>query len=177
MKKKLTKDFFNRSTARVAKELLGKFLVRKTGRKKIAGMITEVEVYDGFQDKASHAARGKTKRNAPMFERGGIWYVYFTYGMHWILNIVTREYGYPAAILIRGVYIEGAPYAKTNGPGKLTKWLRLDKTLNGKAASPKTGLWMEDRGSKIGKIFRSPRIGVEYAGIWKHKPWRFFIRP
>jgi len=112
MLKVLTHHFFNRPTLTVAKDLLGKFLVREvaptrrqSGRRRsvVAYMITEVEAYDGFKDKASHASRGETPRNAPMFGPAGHWYVYFTYGMHWMLNVVTREKGYPAAILIRGV--------------------------------------------------------------------------
>ena len=72
-------------------------------------MITEVEVYDGLRDRGSHAAHGKTQRNSPMFGRAGYWYVYFTYGMHWLLNVVTRERNYPAAILLRAVAIPPIP--------------------------------------------------------------------
>ncbi len=140
----------------------------------IARMITDVEAYDGFRDRASHASRGKTKRNFPMFGEAGRWYVYFTYGMHWMLNIVTREEGYPAAVLIRGV--EG-----TNGPARVTKYFHIDKKLNGKGADKSSGLWIEDRGIKSAswrkKIRRSPRIGVDYAGpVWAKKRYRFFIR-
>ena len=99
----LNKKFFERDTITVAKELLGKCLVRRIGKKKLRVIITEVEVYDGFRDKASHASRGKTKRNELMFGDAGHWYVYFTYGMHWMLNIVTRKKDYPAAVLIRGI--------------------------------------------------------------------------
>jgi DNA-3-methyladenine glycosylase len=171
----LNKKFFQQNTVVAAKKLLGKFLVRKIGKKEIAGIITDVEAYDGFEDQASHASWGKTKRNAPMFARGGIWYVYFTYGMHWMLNVVTRERGYPAAVLIRGVFIEGVPYEKTNGPAKFTKFLKIDKKLNGQNASRQSGLWIEDRGVNPKKVFKSPRIGVDYAGRWKHKLWRFYI--
>lgn len=174
MAQSLNKKFFHHTTDTVAKKLLGMFLVRKKYRKKIAGMITDVEVYDGFKDKASHASRGETARNAPMFAEGGVWYVYFTYGMHWMLNIVTRERGYPAAILIRGIRIEGVPYSKTNGPAKLTKFLRIDKRLNGKHAARLSGLWIEDRGMMPKKILKGKRIGVDYAGRWKHKLLRFY---
>ena len=114
MHKALHEDFFCRDTLIVAEELLGKFLVRKTPDGILAGMITEVEAYDGPLDKACHAHRGKTPRNAPMFGPGGFFYVYFVYGMHWMLNVVTGEAGDPAAVLIRG--IQG-----WDGPGKLTK--------------------------------------------------------
>lgn len=176
MKTILTKKFFHQNTLRVARALLGTFLVRKIGKKEIAGMITEVEAYDGFNDTASHASRGKTKRNQVMFQEGGKWYVYFTYGIHWMLNVVTREKEYPAAILIRGIIIDEIVQTKTNGPGKLTKFLHIDKHLNGKAANKKTGLWIEDRGYHPKKILQGPRIGVGYAGTWKDTPWRFFIQ-
>lgn len=102
----LNKTFFERqNTTRVARNLLGKVLVRRYRGKTSAYVITEVEAYDGPQDKASHAYRGKTARNAPMFGEAGCWYVYFVYGMYWMLNIVTGPKKYPAAILIRGAIL------------------------------------------------------------------------
>jgi DNA-3-methyladenine glycosylase len=170
MRKVLRQDFFNRPTLKVARELLGKFLVRKIGKETTALMIIDVEAYVGHNDKASHASRGKTARNAPMFGEAGHWYVYFTYGMHWMLNIVTERKDYPAAILIRGV-------AEISGPARITKFLKIDKKLNGKLASRKDGLWIEDRGIKISprQISKSKRIGVPYAGEWKDKLWRFSV--
>lgn len=164
------KRFFNRSTLAVSRELLGKYLVRRIGRREVARKITEVEAYVGFRDRASHASRGRTKRNAPMFGPAGHWYIYFTYGMHWMLNIVTERHGYPAAILIRGVQ-------SISGPARVTKFFRIDGRFNAKPALGKTGLWIEDRGVKINRraIHRSPRIGVDYAGPWKTKPWRWYI--
>lgn len=113
MRKVLTKKFFERNALKVAENLLGKFLCRsalggataKSLRRPTSTcyMITEVEAYDGFRDKASHAHRGRTLRNAPMFGEAGRWYVYFTYGMHWMLNIVIGPKDYPAAVLIRGL--------------------------------------------------------------------------
>ena len=166
----LRQDFFNRPTLKVASELLGKFLVRNIGGKTIALMITEVEAYTGHNDMASHAARGKTPRNAPMFGEAGYWYVYFTYGMHWMLNIVTEKKDYPAAILIRGV-------SGISGPARLTKFLHIDKKLNNHPASRESGLWIEDRGVKISprQISKSKRVGVDYAGVWKNKLWRLKI--
>ena len=134
----LNKKFFDRDTRVVAQELLGKFLIRKIKNKKVEVMITETEAYDGFKDKASHASRGKTIRTEVMFGHPGIFYVYLVYGMYYMLNVVTREHGYPAAVLIRGV-------KEYNGPGKLTKFLKIDKKLNNKKAIQKTGLWFEDR--------------------------------
>lgn len=171
MSRMLTASFFNRPVLIVAQELLGKYLVREVGRKTIALRITEVEAYDGLPDLASHANRGKTKRNEVMFGPAGCWYVYFTYGMHWMLNIVTGPKNYPAAVLIRGA-------GDISGPARLTKSLKIDEQLNGAMAEPKSGLWFEDRGMTIAPktIKRTPRIGVAYAGpIWSKKKYRFMI--
>ncbi|MEK7462873.1 MAG: DNA-3-methyladenine glycosylase [Patescibacteria group bacterium] len=193
MTKILRSNFFeDKNTAKIAKNLLGKFLVRKIGIKTVAYMITEAEAYCGSEDKASHAYKGKTKRNEPMFGSAGYWYIYLIYGMYQILNIVTGPKNYPAAILIRG--LEGACPAcpsevssrrrehsrrtAINGPGKLTKKLKINKFLNNKLAVPKNGLWIEDRGVKIKSkdIKKSARIGVDYAGpVWPKKKLRFFI--
>lgn len=137
----------------------------------MAYRLMETEAYDGFHDKASHAHRGKTARNEVMFREAGHIYVYFTYGMHWMFNIVTGKREYPAAVLVRGV--EGI-----SGPARLTKALRIDKRLNRKTLSKKAGLWIEDRGERVGKkdIGRSARVGVSYAGAWAKKPWRFYIK-
>ena len=146
--------------------------MRNLGGKNIACIITEVEAYDGLEDKASHASKGKTARNEPMFGSSGIFYIYLCYGMYWMLNIVTGPKDYPAAILIRGV--EGV-----SGPGKLTKHFHIDKRLNALRASPKAGLWFEDRGIIIIKntIKKTPRVGVAYAGaVWSKKPYRFLIQ-
>lgn len=169
MKKVLTQKFFNRPTLEVAKDLLGKFLVRKVSEKEIALVIVEVEAYDGFKDKSSHASRGKTLRNAVMFGPAGYFYVYFTYGMHWMLNVVTGEKDYPAAILIRGA-------GKISGPARLTKFMKIDKRLNGQKAGKKTGLWFESRDVQVNSkiIKRTSRIGVAYAGtVWANKNYRF----
>jgi len=168
----LRADFYQRPALVVARELLGKFLVvRKKNGRVVAKMITEVEAYDGIRDKASHASRGKTARNAAMFEAGGIWYVYFVYGMYEMLNVVVGRKDYPAALLIRGV--EGV-----HGPGKLTKTLGITRRFNGLPASRVTGLWIEDRGVRVPRsaIKTSPRIGVAYAGpVWSKKHYRFFL--
>jgi DNA-3-methyladenine glycosylase len=164
-------SFFDRPTAVVARELLGCFLVRKYRGEIERHMITETEAYDGFSDKASHASRGKTKRNEIMFRSAGHIYVYFTYGIHWMLNIVTGQRDYPAAILIRGV--EGM-----SGPARLTKKLHIDKTLNGKILGKTSGLWIErpQKNAPLFKVKRKERIGVQYAGtIWSNKKLRFIL--
>lgn len=166
----LGREFFDPPTLEVAKKLLGKFLVRKVGQRIISGMITETEAYIGLEDKASHASRGETPRNRIMFGRAARWYVYFTYGMHWMLNVVTERERYPAAVLIRAT-------DSVSGPGRLTKFFKIDKRLNGRPLNKKTGLWIEDRGVKIrrSRIKEGKRIGVEYAGKWKDKLWRFSL--
>lgn len=155
----------------MAQDLLGKFLVRKMGKEIVALPITEVEAYDGYNDLASHASRGITERNKIMFGPAGYFYVYFTYGMHWMLNIVTGPKNYPAAILIRGA-------GEIFGPARLTKFLKIDQALNGLPAEQKTGLWFENRGTTIAatKIKKTPRIGIHYAGpIWAKKKYRFVV--
>lgn len=171
MKKVLTKEFFERNALEVAEDLLGKYLVRKLGKKEIALRINEVEAYDGFEDKASHAHKGKTERNKVMFGDAGNWYAYLVYGMHNMLNVVMGGKDYPAAILIRGA-------GDIGGPGKLTKFLKIDRKINNKPALVKTGLWFEDRGELVDneKIKRTARIGVDYAGpIWAKKDYRFVL--
>lgn len=172
MKKVLGPKFFDRRTLTVAQDLLGKFLVRKIGKKEIAFEITETEGYFGFKDQASKARRGKTPGNTPMYAKAATIYVYFTYGMHWMLNIVTEREEYPAAVLIRGA-------GDVVGPGRLTKFLTIDKKLNGLSLSKKSGLWVEDRGVKIkpSEIKKTPRIGIAYAGEYVSKPWRFILPP
>ena len=164
----LDEKYFYGSAVKIAENLLGKYLVRSNGDGETALMINEVEAYDGFDDKASHASRGKTRRNEIMFARGGYFYVYFIYGIHWMLNVVVGEEDYPAAILIRGA-------GDINGPARLTKALKIDGKFNEKKAEPETGLWFEDRGVKVKKkdIIRTPRVGVDYAGpVWSKKPYR-----
>lgn len=173
----LTKKFFDRPTIKVAHELLGKALVRRYGKRKISAVITEVEAYDGHSDRASHASRGETSRNKVMFGEAGRFYVYFTYGMHWLVNIVTGPRGYPAAILLRSgkLKTENGKYKDIVGPARLTKYLKIDGKLNGKIAGQSAGLWFENKGIKIkpSKIARRKRVGVDYAGKWADKLYNF----
>lgn len=168
MKKVLRPAFFERSTLTVAKDLLGKYLVRRVGGREVALIITETEAYFGFDDKGSHAHRGRTERNTPMFGKAGAIYVYFTYGMHWMLNLVCGKPGFPAAVLIRGA-------GEVVGPARLTKFLKIDKRLNALPLGKKSGLWVEDRGVKLSPkhIKKTPRIGIPNRGVWTCKPWRF----
>lgn len=163
-------SFFNRPTLEVAPDLLGKFLVRKKGDELISLMINEVEAYCGEDDLACHARVGKTKRNAALYGPAGHFYMYFVYGMHWMLNIVTEKNGTAGGILIRGA-------GSISGPARLTKYLELSKEFYGLSASPKNGLWFEDRGTLIDpeSIVRTPRIGVGYAHEWAEVPYRFLL--
>lgn len=170
--KKISRHFYNQKTLKVAKELLGKFLIHKIGRQKLVGMITETEAYCGPNDLASHASRGRTPRTEIMFGEAGHAYIYLIYGMYYCFNIVTERKNYPAAVLIRGVKAKEA----INGPGKVCQYLKIDKKLNG-ADLTGSKLWVEDRGVQIKKsaIKRGKRIGVDYAGRYKDKKWRFYI--
>jgi len=167
MRKMLDKEFFDRPATAVAKDLLGKYLISPEG----SHMITETEAYVGPQDKACHSYKGRTARTEPMYDEPGTIYIYFTYGMHYMLNFVTGAKDYPAAVLIRGV--EGIV-----GPGRLTKALQIDKRFNHRPLRRITGLWVEDRGVIIRprEVLRTPRIGIDYAGEWKDKPYRFVLK-
>jgi DNA-3-methyladenine glycosylase len=163
----------SRATLAHAKSLLGKVLVRTIAGGETAHMITEVEAYIGESDLACHASRGITARTRILFGPPGHWYVYLIYGMHEMLNLVTGPDGWPSAILIRGVV--GA-----TGPGRVTRALAVNRSLNGRPASRESGLWIEDRGIRVSErhVSRTPRIGIDYAGpVWAAKPWRFVIDP
>lgn len=194
--RRLSRNFFARPTLIVARELLGKFLVRKIGRgkKEIAVMIAETEAYCGPNDLASHASRGRTKRTEVMFGPAGHAYVYLIYGMYYCFNIVTERDGYPAAVLIRNAIINTTNTGSKNGtiilprsygndskdlggPGKLCRYLDINKQLNQEDLISSKSLWLEDRGVKIkpSQIRQAKRIGVDYAGKYKDKPWRFVV--
>ncbi len=170
MGKRLKRTFFERSTLVVAKELLGKYLVRNIGEKTVAYKITETEAYHGPKDLASHASKGRTARTVVMFGPAGHAYIYLIYGMYHCFNIVTGPEGFPSAVLIRG--LEGE---KCEGPGKLCRALQIDKKINGIDLTTSVELWVEDRGDRVGRIRRGPRVGVDYAKEYKDKPWRFVL--
>ena len=182
---RLSKKFYNRKTLTVARELLGKYLVRRIGRKTIVGMITETEAYCGFRDLASHASKGLTPRTKTMFGPAGHAYVYMIYGMYHCLNIVTEKEGYPAAVLIRsvaindrqGTVVDGKKNKLLNGPGKVCREFKIDKKLNGVDMCRSGELWIEEHGGEIkpNQIKKGKRIGIDYAGKWKNKLWRFYI--
>jgi DNA-3-methyladenine glycosylase len=166
---RLSKDFYIRDVLLVAPELVGKHLVIKSPIDAISKfMITEVEAYRGPEDLACHASKGRTARTEIMFHEGGRLYVYFIYGMYWMLNIVSGSSNEPQAVLIRG--IEGY-----NGPGKLTGILGIDRSFYGEDIALSERIWIEDTGFKP-VLKTGPRIGIDYAGdYWKQVPWRFYL--
>jgi len=166
-------DFFDRPTLEVAPDLLGKFLCREMDGSTFRLRISEVEAYDGSEDKACHAHRGKTSRNEVMFGPAGRWYVYLCYGMHWMLNAVTGPVDFPAAVLLRGCL-------EVTGPGRLTKALGVGRGQDRATIARSTGLWVEHDGLEVPEIEveRTPRIGIGYAGTeWVDKPYRFLWKP
>lgn len=175
---RLNQAFYNRPTLQVAVDLLGKKLVFDGPHGRREGLIVETEAYLGFDDRASHASRGRTPRNEPMFGPAGFSYVYLVYGMHWCLNIVTEPEGIPAAVLIRALEpLNGADPRITSGPGKLTRWLGVTGSDNQRALTSDTFFCEDVAPGQIDSyaIATGPRIGVTYAGAWTHKPWRFYF--
>jgi DNA-3-methyladenine glycosylase len=152
----------------VARELLGRALVRRIRGKRVALTILETEAYLGPHDLACHAARGRTTRTEVMYGPPGTLYIYFVYGLHWMLNVVTGAEGEPAAVLIRSA-------GGVSGPARLTRTLRIDGALNGRLAEPGSGLWFET-GKGSCKAIATPRIGVDYAGPrWSARKLRFLV--
>ncbi len=167
--KRLSRAFFLRDVLDVAPDLIGKIIRLNTPEITGDFRITETEAYRGEEDKACHAHKGKTPRTMPMYENGGILYLYLIYGMYWMLNVVCETEGNPQAVLIRGI-------EKYNGPGKLTKALHIDKSFNQMdiCTSDKFSIW--DDGLKF-PVEVSTRIGIDYAGeIYKNKPWRWILK-
>jgi DNA-3-methyladenine glycosylase len=191
---RFAREFFARDTLAVARDLLGMRLVRLLDGQRLSGTIVECEAYVGQDDTACHASRGRTRRNEVMFGPPGHAYVYFTYGMHWMLNVVTEVEGFPAAVLLRAIQpLEGiemmralrnaqdrprAGRSLTGGPARLTQALAIDKTLNGADLVAGDRLWLEqDTGMPDGSVGRGPRIGVQYAAEKDRlAPWRFWVR-
>jgi len=161
-------DFFNRPAAKVARELIGKQVLRSLGPRTHSFTITETEAYEGEHDLACHSAKGRTARTEVMFGPAGRFYIYRIYGLHWMLNIVTGEVNEAAAVLIRGV--EGV-----NGPGRVAAALSINSSIAGRDAVPASGLWFEEpQKPKRFRVTRTTRIGIEYAGpIWAAKKLRF----
>lgn len=185
---KLEKAFYTRDAVTVARELLGKYLVYQPEGKRFVAKIVEAEAYLGVEDMASHAFHGRTNRTDVMFGEGGHLYVYFTYGMHWMLNVVTGSEGFAEAVLLRALEpVEGIDQMTANrcgkelrlltsGPARLTQALGIDGSLN---REDLTGdlVWIEDRGDVVepAQIVVSKRIGVDNAKEWKDRELRFYL--
>jgi DNA-3-methyladenine glycosylase len=174
--RRLPASFYGRDALSVARDLLGTVLCRRLSDGTVRrGRLVEVEAYDGFNDRASHAYRGLTPRNRWMFEDGGLAYVYLVYGMHHCLNVVTGIAGTPSAVLLRAAETPEPGYS-ASGPGRLTKAFGVDRTLDGSSflSGP---LWLE-AGPIVpdAKVRRTKRIGVDYAGTHADKRYRFVIR-
>ena len=182
----LARAFYERDTVRVARELLGTILVRTNGHTVLRGVIVETEAYRGEGDPASHAYRGPTKRNAVMFGPAGHAYVYFTYGMHYCLNVTTEPTGNPGAVLIRAAQptsaIEQMKKRRrtdqlrdlANGPAKLTQAFAVSRSLNGHDLTLGKKLFIvKGDGVEPLDIASTSRIGIR---VGLEKPWRFFIR-
>ena len=185
----LPREFYLRDTLLVARELLGARLVRTLDGQRAAGSVVEVEVYIGEDDLASHAAGGPSDRNRAMYEPGGYAYVYFIYGMHYCLNVVTEAGGFPAAVLIRGIHpLEGIDLMAarrpgqplrsfTNGPAKLCQALAIDRRLDRHDLTQGVELWLEP-GEPVRdeQIVATPRVNVtgdeRARSVW----WRWVVR-
>lgn len=156
----------------MARSLVGKYVVRQNGTGIIAGKIIEVEAYIGTEDKACHASKGRTARTEVLFGPPGMSYVYLIYGMYHMLNVVTERADFPAAVLIRAIEVNGE---LIDGPGKLCRELGIDRSLHQVDLTQGRSIWFEDRGRRVprNQIGTFPRIGVDYAGLWAKKPWRF----
>ena len=188
---KLDYDFYQNDAVTAAKDLLGKITVREINGQKIMTKIVDTEAYMGAEDKASHAYNNKkTKRTKTMFGKGGLAYIYLIYGMYHCFNVVTAVKDDPHAVLIRAVEpVEGLELIKknrnikssniedlTNGPGKLSQVLKIDKSLDGCDLVKSNKLYLLDQENNDFKVEAAPRVNIDYAEEYKDKKWRFYIR-
>ena len=186
--RKLKRDFYARPVLTVARECIGKILVRRATEGETAGRIVEAEAYRGPLDLAAHSSRGLTKRTAAMFGPAGHAYIYLLYGISWGLNLVVAREHEPHAVLIRALEpVRGIPLMAarrglppdsrnlTNGPGKLTMAMGITGALYGEDLSG-SRLFLEEADTRPIKVGRSVRINVDYAGAWALKQWRFYER-
>ncbi|MBV8455355.1 MAG: DNA-3-methyladenine glycosylase [Acetobacteraceae bacterium] len=185
---KVRREFYAQPVLEVARQCIGKVLVSRTAEGEAAGRVVEAEAYRGPQDLAAHSAHGRTKRTSAMFGPPGHAYIYLLYGISWALNLVAASEGQPHAVLIRalepvrGFELMAQRRAKpassrelTNGPGKLTQALGITGVLYG-ADLCDDRLFLEEPQNPAGRIGRSRRINVDYAGAWANKLWRFYER-
>ncbi len=176
MLRRLPREFYDRDTIAVARDLLGKCLVRRADGLTRVGRIVEVEAYLGPHDLAAHSARGLTPRTQVMFGPPGHAYVYLIYGIYNCVNVVTQAEGKASAVLLRALEPVKNLEGRTQGPGLLCKAMGIDRRLNGHDLLS-TGLYIADDGApEHPAIVKRPRIGVDYAGRWAKRLLRFYIR-
>ena len=167
--KRLDYAFFHRHCLEVARDLVGKLLVRQTPQGIVTMRISETEAYCGENDTACHAHKGRTKRTEVMYAKAGTMYIYLCYGIHWLMNIVTGEENAPEAVLIRAC-------VEANGPGKLTKKLSITAELNGQSVCEDNRLWIADDGYDC-EIYTDKRVGIAYAAQEdQDRLWRFVMK-
>ena len=170
----LEASFFARDTREVARDLLDKVLVRELAGRVLWGRLVEVEAYLGPDDLAAHSRGGRrTARTEVMFGPPGHAYVYFTYGMHWCLNFVTREAGMPQAVLVRALE-PGPGVGRCGGPGLVTRALGIDRALNGAALRP-PDLYVVDDGAPKRRVYVTARVGVGGTGVWEKRLLRYVV--
>jgi DNA-3-methyladenine glycosylase len=185
----LPREFYARPVLTVARDVIGKLLVHETPRGRLVGRIVEAEAYRGPEDRAAHSWGGRrTERTEVMYGQPGLAYVFFVYGMHWHLNLVTTREGAPHAVLLRAVEpLQGAELmarrrglnlsdvSVSNGPGKLCQAFGIDRRHYGVDLT-QGSLFLSEGPLERGRLGRSARVGVDYAEKWAEKPWRFFER-
>jgi len=174
--RKLPRAFYDRDTIAVARELLGKYLVRVARGVERIGRIVEVEAYLGPHDFAAHSARGLTERTKVMFGPPGHAYVYMIYGMYFCMNVVTEREGHASAVLLRAVEPVTNIEERTQGPGLLCRAMRIDKRLNGYDLTGNNFYIAAPGKSEPMVIVKRPRVGVDYAGHWARRHLRFYIK-
>ena len=173
----LPRTFYDRDTVTVARELLGKHLVLRSGGVERVGRIVETEAYLGPHDLAAHSARGRTARTEVMFGPPGYAYVYLIYGMHWCMNVVTQAEGHASAVLLRALEPVHNLEGRSQGPGLLCRAMGIDKRLQGHdLCSAEFHIAEPDGPPPRISIVRRPRIGVDYAGHWAKRLLRFYVR-
>src|ERR1700685_4136898 len=176
MMRKLPREFYNRDTIVVARELLGKFLVHVSEGILRVGKIVEVEAYLGPHDLAAHSSKGLTERTKIMFGPPGYAYVYLIYGMYFCMNVVTEHQGHASAVLLRAVEPIKNIEVKTCGPGLLCRAMKIDRKLNGHDLLSGNFFIAEPNHSEKFSIVKRPRIGVDYAKHWAKRHLRFYIK-
>jgi len=173
---KLPREFYDRKTIAVARDLLGKFLVHVSGGVERVGRIVETEAYLGPHDLAAHSARGMTPRNKIMFGPPGYAYVYFIYGMYFCMNVVTEPEGHASAVLLRAVEPVKNIEGRSCGPGLLCRAMNIDRRLNGHDLLSDDFYLAAPANAEIFKTVKGPRIGVDYAKHWARRHLRFYIK-